>query len=214
MKKNFDGIAQLDIERLKGCLHAVTETFDDGDTIIAPSDSGRRAGVILKGTAEALRYDSDGSLTILQRLTEGMLCGRRFFGIGDGSVRLVCKKSCEVMFFDYDKAIHRCENACPCHDRLIENLLEALADKIADQELRIDILSRRTLRKKLAAFFISEAIRQGRRSFTMPFTLATLADIICVDRSAMQREIRKMNDDGLIRSHAKRITLLEIEQAL
>ena len=39
--------------------------------------------------------------------------------------------------------------------------------------------------------------------------MSALADYICVDRSAMVREISKMKKDGLIDSDRRKITLLD-----
>ena len=50
--------------------------------------------------------------------------------------------------------------------------------------------------------------REGRDVFELPFSLSYLAEYICADRSAMMREIRKMSDEGLIRTDRRKIELL------
>ena len=46
-------------------------------------------------------------------------------------------------------------------------------------------------------------------SFSLPFTLSSLADYISVDRSAMMREIKKLKDDGIIEISQKDVKLLK-----
>ena len=40
-------------------------------------------------------------------------------------------------------------------------------------------------------------------------SLSNLSDYLCVDRSAMMREIKKLNDEGIIKSEKKFITILD-----
>ena len=51
--------------------------------------------------------------------------------------------------------------------------------------------------------------KNGSDTFELPFSMSALADYICVDRSAMVREISKMKKDGLIDSDRRKITLLD-----
>ena len=45
-------------------------------------------------------------------------------------------------------------------------------------------------------------------SFLLPFSLLKLANYLCIDRSAMMREIKKMKEEELIAIEGKRVTLL------
>ena len=42
----------------------------------------------------------------------------------------------------------------------------------------------------------------------IPFSQTSLADYICVDRSAMARELRKMCDEGLIEMDRRNVKLI------
>ena len=51
------------------------------------------------------------------------------------------------------------------------------------------------------------ADKAGSDRFTLPFTLATLADYIATDRSAMMRELKKLRQSGRVRIEGRKVTI-------
>lgn len=98
--------------------------------------------------------------------------------------------------------------ACQHHTRLVENMLTLLAQKAIDLSERIDILSRRTTREKLLSYF-SRICQSESQSFVLPLSYSALADYLCVDRSAMMREIKKLKDEGIIKTQKRKITIVK-----
>lgn len=74
--------------------------------------------------------------------------------------------------------------------------------------MRIELLSKRTIREKLLAYFTIISTRNISKSFTIPFSLTDLADYLSIDRSAMMRELGILKSDGIIEKSGNRITLL------
>ena len=81
-----------------------------------------------------------------------------------------------------------------------------LAQRTLAMNDRIQILSRHGLRARLITFFSQYARRWGRQ-FTVPFDRASLAAYLGVDRSALSRELSRMQADGLLRLHKNQFTL-------
>ena len=65
------------------------------------------------------------------------------------------------------------------------------------------------MREKLLAYLHIQSREQASDDFTIPFNRDELADFLCVNRSALSREITKMVEDGLIETHRKRFILNE-----
>lgn len=123
-------------------------------------------------------------------------------------IQVVCSKTCCVEFIDYYHLTKRCPRACSFHSTLVSNALHLLSLKAVHLSERLDILSQRTIREKLLrCFTLMAADQQASCSFTLPFSLGTLADYLCVDRSAMMREIGKMKKEGLLQMDKRQITL-------
>ena len=88
--------------------------------------------------------------------------------------------------------------ACQFHHRLIENMVKIIADKNRDLIRKVVVVSKRTIREKLLAYLSIQAQLQNSRYFEIPLGRVELAEYLCVDRSALTRELAKMKEDGLI----------------
>ena len=73
---------------------------------------------------------------------------------------------------------------------------------------RVNVLSQRTIREKLINYFYQLSAAAGSKDLLLPYSMTTLADYLCVDRSAMTRELKNMKKDGLISGDGKNIQLL------
>ena len=83
-----------------------------------------------------------------------------------------------------------------------------LLKKIVSLNLRIELLSKRTIREKLLGYFNSISTRNHSKTFKLPISLTDLADYLSVDRSAMMRELKLLKEEGFIEKNGNKITLL------
>lgn len=201
----FYGITQQEIETMLHCFDAKRKTYACGDTIVMYANEFDRIGILLYGEAELIRYEENGTRTILERYDPDHIFGRLNI-IPEDAASIVCSQDCEVVTFSYYHLVNRCPNACPHHSTLVENVLQLMTRRAQALSTRIEILSRRTLRGKLTAYFETTAKTTGSRTFTLPFSINDLADFLCVNRSAMMREMKKMKEEGLLQSKGRQIT--------
>ena len=81
-------------------------------------------------------------------------------------------------------------------------------NQIIELNMRIELLSKRTKREKLLAYFTIISTRNISKSFTIPFSLTDLADYLSIDRSAMMREMKLLKEEGFIKKTGNKFTLL------
>ena len=115
---------------------------------------------------------------------------------------------CTVLSFRYRSAITQCEKTCRHHVKFLDNLFQLLSKKLSDRAQHIEVLSKRTIREKLLTYFEIQSAENGSFSFSLPMSLSALSDYLSIDRSAMQREIGRLNDEGLVKSKGKKIVLI------
>jgi CRP-like cAMP-binding protein len=72
---------------------------------------------------------------------------------------------------------------------------------------KIEVSTRKTLREKLMAYFSNLAQKQGTRTVTVPLTRTALAQYLDANRSALVRELSRMQDDGLIELYGRKIMI-------
>ncbi|MBQ8390839.1 MAG: Crp/Fnr family transcriptional regulator [Oscillibacter sp.] len=205
----FQNISYEEYLRMLTCFQAVQRSFQVEDLIYdfsAPKTDA--VGIIERGAASVIRIDSEGVSTVLEELGPGGVFGKTlaFDSMGEDSLEVVCRAPCDVLFIDYPHIMKRCERACTHHSILVQNMLQLMLEKAQALSERVDVLSRRTIREKLLCYFRHMAGKSG--SFELPFSLSTLADYIATDRSAMMRELKKLREEGLVRSDGRRFTLL------
>ena len=207
----FENIHYDEYRRMLSCFHAVQKSFRPDELIYDLGEPGSDAvGIVERGEAVLIRIDEDGVSTVMEELGEGGVFGRTlaFAGAGRDSLQVICRTPCDVLFIDYAHILKRCENACTHHSLLVQNMLKLMNEKAQGLSRRVDVLSRRSIRDKLLCYFRQLSDQTGSESFTLPFSLSTLADYIAADRSAMMRELKRLRTDGLIRSDGRQITLL------
>ena len=206
----FEGITNEECARMFDCFGAREASYEAGQTICEFDGTQNAVGVLLSGSAELLRLDEDGGRTLLETLEEGGVFGEvlAFSGVGGDSTLLECRQDCRVLYLNYDQITKRCENACLHHSILVQNLFRLLSTKTLRLSERVEVLSRRSIREKLLCCFDQLSRRAGQNTFTLPFSLSALADYISADRSAMMRELKKLREEGTIRTENRKITLV------
>lgn len=203
----FFGVEAGAYQQMLTCFDAKEKTYQPGNIICDFSDTKDILGILKSGSAETVSVDEFGNRTILETLTAGNVFGWPLSAVyRDDSLMVVCEKPCSVLFIHYQHIIKRCEKACEHHSRLVENLLRMMSEKNAYLGFRVKVLSGRSIREKLLCYFRFMAAENDGNAFQLPFSMSSLADYICCDRSAMMRELKKMREEGLIRVDRRRIT--------
>ncbi|MGN0987530.1 MAG: Crp/Fnr family transcriptional regulator [Otoolea sp.] len=206
----FQDISYEEYRRMLTCFQAVQRSFRTDEMIYdfsAPQNDA--VGIIERGEAALIRIDEEGVSTVMEELSPGGVFGKTlaFARSGHDSLEVVCRTPCDVLFIDYAHILKRCQNACTHHSLLVQNMLRLMADKAQALSMRVDVLSRRSIREKLLCYFRQLAESSGKDTFTLPFSLSTLADYIATDRSAMMRELKRLREEGIISSDGRRFTL-------
>lgn len=212
----FYNVSYKDYESMRICLAAREMSFSSGETICRFGDDKKHVGILATGLASTVRYELNGSRTILERLGPHDIFGGvlSFQNTRHEYISAVCDKDCTVLFFDYDHILTPCSKVCPCHQQLIQNMLHVISEKAILLGERVEVLSKRTIREKLTCYFIHLAEKAGSTTVTIPFTMVDLADYLSVDRSAMTRELKKMKEEGNINLQRRSVTLLSTEGLL
>lgn len=209
----FRGVSKTDCEKMTKCFSAEKRNYSSGEKICTYSEMGNYVGILLTGSAKVMRNDYQGNLSLLERLEENSLFGKYTTLIpysGEG-IYVMCETDSTVFFIKSECITKRCANACVCHSTVVSNMLDIMSAKSVGLYSHLIVLSNRTIREKLMCYFQFLSANCGSRSFELPFSTTALAEYICVDRSAMMRELRKMKDEGLIKMNRRAVTIEEFQ---
>ena len=200
----FDGI-NISREAALKCFNPVWQHFEKGQTVIDFSDSAfyrERLGILLNGRAYMYFMDIDGRSNLAEIYEENDIFGKIFLpDSGELQHIVVACEPCDIVYIDYHAAVNYCEKNCVHHAKIASNLFRIGVYKSEQLVFHTNVLSARSIRAKLTAYLLHES--GGKSEFKIPLKLNELADYLCVDRSAMLREIKNMRDDGLIYSKGR-----------
>ena len=196
----FDHIAPDERTAMLGCIGYHIENFKGGEVVHFEAENIRHIGILLSGTVDMVKEDIWGSRTLLLRVRKNEMFGETFACGEDNSslVTFSVSEDAKILFLPFDRVMHSCTMACRFHHQLIENMVHIIAKKNRDLMRKVEVVSRRTIREKLLAYLSLQAQEQGNRYIEIPFGRLELAEYLCVDRSALTRELAKMKDEGLI----------------
>ena len=206
----FEGVRDEDILEMLGCLGAGVRSASKDQQILTEGDTAAFVGILLSGGAHIVNEDIYGNRSIIGRVEPGQLFGESFAcaGVPALPVSVVATQESKVMLIDARRITACCSNACAFHNRMIFNLLRAVAVKNLEFHRKLSILSKRTTRQKLMAYLLAQAKETGNRSFTVPFDRQGLADYLGVERSAMSAELGKLRADAVIDFDRSHFTIL------
>ena len=188
-------------------LSAKTFSYEE-DSIISYY-FGRRSIICIveEGSATLTRYDYNGDRTILETLSVGDIFSDMFFESSQSEIEVRAASKSVITFISYDELLSKAE---PSKTVLLflNNLISIISNNIIKLNERIELLTTRSIRNKLLAYFEMLSRKNNSKSFDLPLNYTSLADYLAVDRSALMRELKSLKDDNIIKDINKRITLL------
>ena len=196
----FRGIEEKNMESMLTCLGAHIREHKKDQYIILCEDHVNVVGIILSGNVQMIREDLWGNRTLLVSMGKGELFGETF-SCGEhrkATVSFQASADAKILFLLFGQIMHSCSMDCEYHHRLIENMVMLIASKNVALMDKVDIISKKTLREKIATYLLQQAGKQNSAYFDVPLGRVQLAEYLCADRSALTRELSIMRDEGLI----------------
>ena len=188
----FQGMSPEEINGVLGCMAAKEQCYEKGSFIVNQGDRMTQLYVVVKGMVHIIKSDYWGNQTIMSEAGPGEIFGEAY---------ACAVEDTAVYRLDVHKILTVCPSSCACHNRMITNLVSAMAQKNILLTEKIEHMSQRTTRKKLLSYLSAQAQKTGKVSFTIPFNRQELADYLSVDRSAMSAELSRLKEENILDYH-------------
>ena len=207
----FRGIDPEDLGAMLKCMSAREIEPERGEFIMTTPGSAPLMGVVLAGEVEMISEDYFGKKSLLTVLPVGSVFGESYSCVKARNRTIAYQASgkCRVLLLDYDRILHACKLVCRFHHRMIENMVDLIAEKNLELIEKLEVTSRTSIREKLLTYLTRQAERTGSATFQVPMGRTELAEYLCTDRSAMTRELSRMREEGLIDFDKRTFTLLD-----
>lgn len=193
----FKGCSAQEAERFIKSTSCFRATFEKGTLLVKQGDRVESAGLLLAGSVKAFYTSLNGDESIRNILFSGDMFGQVLMASeqGESPVSIEALERTEVLFIPI-RAILTEQGACG--DRLRVNLLHILSARCWQLQQQVSFLSEKTVRGRIAGYLLSERRKNGSDTFMLPVNREALAQLLCVNRSALSRELSAMQKEGLL----------------
>ena len=204
----FANIPSKNIPRLLTFLEAHTFTFSKGSKILSNIIEDNAICIVKSGIVQMNKIDYQGNTIITEELGENSLFGSFLEDFTSKGHEFKVIEDLELIIIDFNKILNADETLSTTYHQFIKNIISIMTLKIKEQNERLEILSNKTIRNKLLAYF--KMIHEKTKSMIiyLPFSYTNLANYLAMDRTAMARELKNLKDEGLILTKGRMIKIL------
>lgn len=212
----------------------IRRTYEKGETIISEGKPCTSIGIITQGQVAIQKISSSGEFATIALLSSGEFFGEDMLYSSNTiyTTTLEAMSHCEVLFVSKDIM-----NELMLQSPVVkDNFLRILSDRLKAQNRRIELLSQKTLREKIAYYLIdlfneqnseNESIPKScvvcndfgsakckypseSRKVILPVSKEIIAKFLAMPRPSFSRELMAMERDGLIKVEGREITLYDV----
>lgn len=170
-------------------------------------------GILLSGHAHLTRENVMGQRTIMTELHPSDMFGEAllFTDKPNWPATIQTTKASEVLFLPlkaFTGSFKGCES---CQLQIVTNLLHDMSEKALQLTRKVHYLSLKGMREKIFAYFMDIYNKQHSTTLQLPHNRQEMADVLNVSRTALSRELGRLQDEGIIRLDGKTVSLLNLD---
>lgn len=203
----FKGIPVDEYADALELLGAQVCSYEPPEQLVRLGDMVTKMGIIVSGKVRVGFIDEAGSQGNIDHLGPGDIFGEAMACARVPSiVQVDAETSCEVLWLDVSKAMGY-SSTNPWGARITENLVLLLARKNLFLNRKMQTIAQKRLRDRIKMYLQDRCGTEGTTT-EIPYSRTELARYLCVDRSALSREMGRMRDEGILRMEGNRIEVL------
>ncbi|MBE6606780.1 MAG: Crp/Fnr family transcriptional regulator [Ruminococcaceae bacterium] len=203
----FSALCEDGLDHALDFFKATQKSYAKGQIFISPEDNLKSFGLVLSGTVQIYTLDIDGSQMIMATVLPGETFGESLSYLKRKSeIFATALTDTDILWLSPER-IQDGNLTGNREKELLNRFISLLANRALTMNDRIQILSKLSIREKLIAFFTESVRKYKSYNFALPFDRADMAIYLGCDRSALSRELSKMNAEGLITFSGKNFTV-------
>ena len=196
----FREMSREKIDSILGLLKGRIKSYQKNEIVISEESEVRDVGVLLSGEMCKVRYFSDGTEQMVQKLQKSYMVGLEIAVSmkKTSPYSMYASQPSEVFWFPV-----RCleepgilEETDRIH--LYRRIVYFLANEDIRKYRKIEILSSGSVRAKIEKYLQIQRIRYQSNEFDIDFNREELASYLGLNRSVLSHELKNMEKDGLL----------------
>lgn len=180
-----------------GCTR--TADFEKGAVIFRAGDRTGEFGVLLWGEVHVESCDFWGNRVILHSIPAGHAFAETYALCGEPLMAdVTAVLPSRVLFIRLEELLKAENEPQPWYPKLLRNLTLLFARKNLAWSGRVFCLSAKGIRSRVMMYLSAQASQAGSTEFSIPFDRQQLADYLNVERSALSKELGRMQKEGIL----------------
>lgn len=201
----FQTISPEEIKHILSSI-AIKETrFRKGDILAMQDEPCNRLIILLSGSVKAEMSDPSGKIVKVEDIqAPNPLAILFLFGVENRfPVQATACEDVKALVIPKQSVLKMLQ----MNETLLRNYLDISANFASRLSKKLHFMSFRTIRQKLSMYLLNLSKAQQSDTITLDKPKSTLADYFGVSRPSLERELTRMQQDGLILSEKRIITL-------
>lgn len=196
----FQNITDKDWNEMRQHALLRESSYEKNAVIFHTGQMTEEIGVVVNGCIHIENIDLLGNKSILSDISAGQVFAETYaFCEEPLMVDVVAAADSTILFLNVKKMLLPQYNSYIWQTTMRNNLLISAMHKNLILSQRIFCTTSKTIRGRILTYLSAQALKQNNaRSFEIPFDRQQLADYLNVDRSALSKELGKMQEDGII----------------
>ncbi len=206
----FSGLSPDELEQLLSSVQTQERFFEKGDIIAMQDEVCNRLIILTKGSVTAEMNAPSGKVIKVEDIFAPQTPAVLFlFGNKNKfPVQIMARENTETLIVYKDSIL----KMLSLNQKLLKNYLDISANYASVLAEKLYIMSFRTIRQKLAMYILKLAADKSVAKLDKSHD--ALAEYFGVSRPSLSRELKNMQDDGLISANRRQIQVLDREKLL
>ena len=192
------GIETDEMKDLFTFLGGYVREYSRGESLLHVGDLFSFTGIVLEGHIEGSFINENMDQVDINSFSPSDAFGMALNCQNELSViELSAVKKSVVLHLDLRIIYSMQQPETPAQMKLLRNLLNSFSRQVVFLHRKVRVLSQKSIRDRIKVYF-SEMPRKGS-TVSPGMNKTSLARLLGVDRSALSRELSRMQDEGIIR---------------
>ena len=207
----FRGMTENEIYALLKSLDAKKQNYKKNDLILHAGSKPGVIGIVLSGSVTILSDDIWGNRTILSHVEKGGIFAEAYALLEDVPmlVDVIANEGCSILLLKTKGILSSVGSQNSWDFKFMCNLLLISSKKNLNLSGRSFHTSPKTIRERVMSYLNTLSLQNDSTEFDIPFDRQQLADYLNLERSALSKELGKMQKERIIetrKSHFKLLT--------
>lgn len=197
----FDNLDNLDTLIQKRYIKV--KNYEKNNTIREVNESCEWVDIVVSGVVIAYSLSENGNATTMFEFRQGSIIGANliliegvyplnFYSKDKTTIISISRKGVEELLHNYNFCL---------------KFFKALSINSQNLNKKVFLFHKKTIRENLIDYFNQQSLIQRSKTIQLPISKKELADYFGVQRQSLFRELKKLNEEGIIKIENRKITI-------